>query len=257
MMTAQEFGALSDDWIDVLPQLPLILASQMIEILHRPSRCVAMIGDGVNDSLSLKLADISITMGSGLDVIKESSDIILTNDNFTSILNAIEEGRHIFDITQKFVLHVLATNIGFAISLLTVLVFKDNANVSVFLSTTVETIRMLPGTGVFSETGLGFETAVPDILNPPLRHLHSRVYARYVRLRAGSMLGSFTTVIFGFGDGSLGLSYNNAYSPSCHDVFRALATVYTAMMWIFLLSSRSSFRYAQGRRRVGGSSVGK
>lgn len=93
----------------------------------------------------------------------------------------------------------------------------------------------------------------------PLRHLQSRVYARYGRLRAGSVLGSFTTVIFGFGDGNLGLSCNNACSTLCHDVFHALATVYTAMMWIFLLFSReltdfrrSFFDMHKGARAWGG-----
>ncbi|EHK18952.1 cation transporting ATPase [Trichoderma virens Gv29-8] len=252
MMTAQEFDALSDDQIDALPQLPLVVARcapstkvRMIEALHRRNRYVAMTGDGVNDSPSLKRADIGIAMGSGSDVAKESSDIILTDDNFTSILNAIEEGRRIFDNIQKFILHVLAANIGFVISLLTGLAFKDSANVSVFLLTPVEIIWMLLGTGAFSETGLGFETAVPDILNRPPQDLRYGIFTPefmldmviYGILMAGCVLGSFTTVIFGFGDGNLGVNCNNAYSSSCHDVFRARATAYTAMTWIFLLFS--------------------
>lgn len=59
----------------------------------------------------------------------------------------------------------------------------------------------------------------------------------YGVLMAGCVLGSFTTVIFGFGNGNLGTNCNNSYSPSCHDVFRARATAYTAMTWIFLLFS--------------------
>ncbi|KAL6866795.1 cation transporting ATPase [Trichoderma novae-zelandiae] len=268
MMTAHEFDALSDEQMDALPQLPLVVARcapstkvRMIEALHRRSRFVAMTGDGVNDSPSLKRADIGIAMGSGSDVAKESSDIILTDDNFTSILNAIEEGRRIFDNIQKFILHVLAANIGFVISLLTGLAFKDGANVSVFLLTPVETIWMLLGTGAFSETGLGFETAVPDILNRPPHHLRYGIFTPefmldmviYGILMAGCVLGSFTTVIFGFGDGNLGSNCNNAYSPPCHAVFRARATAYTAMTWIFLLfswelvDSRRSFFDGRGR----------
>ncbi|RFU73219.1 sodium transport atpase 5 [Trichoderma arundinaceum] len=270
MMTAQEFDALSDDQIDALPQLPLVVARcapstkvRMIEALHRRNRYVAMTGDGVNDSPSLKRADIGIAMGSGSDVAKESSDIVLTDDNFTSILNAIEEGRRIFDNIQKFILHVLAANIGFVISLLTGLAFKDGANVSVFLLTPVEIIWMLLGTGAFSETGLGFETAVPDILNRPPQDLRYGIFTPefmldmviYGILMAGCVLGSFTTVIFGFGDGNLGINCNNAYSSSCHDVFRARATAYTAMTCIFLLFSwelidfrRSFFDMHKGAR---------
>ncbi|TFB01270.1 Calcium-transporting ATPase 3 [Trichoderma ghanense] len=271
MMTAHKFDALSDEQIDALPQLPLVVARcapstkvRMIEALHRRSRFVAMTGDGVNDSPSLKRADIGIAMGSGSDVAKESSDIILTDDNFASILNAIEEGRRIFDNIQKFILHVLAANIGFVISLLTGLAFKDSANVSVFLLTPVEIIWMLLGTGAFSETGLGFEAAVPDILNRPPQDLRYGIFTPefmldmviYGILMAGCVLGSFTTVIFGFGDGNLGSNCNNAYSPSCHTVFRARATAYTAMTWIFLLFSWEliDFRrsFFDGRRGKGG-----
>lgn len=174
MTTAQSFDALTDEQIDDMAQLPLVVARcapstkvRMIEALHRRGKYVAMTGDGVNDSPSLKRADIGIAMGTGSDVAKESSDIVLTDDNFASILNAIEEGRRIFDNIQKFILHVLAANIGFVISLLTGLAFKDADGVSVFLLSPVEILWMLLGTGAFTETGLGFEKAVPDILNRP------------------------------------------------------------------------------------------
>lgn len=72
-----------------------------------------MAGDGVNDSSISKHAGVGIAVGSGSDVAKNSSDIILTDDNFASILNANEEGRRIFDNIQKFIVHILAANIRF------------------------------------------------------------------------------------------------------------------------------------------------
>ncbi|KAI8233228.1 Calcium-transporting ATPase 3 [Colletotrichum sp. SAR 10_86] len=273
VMPAHDFDALTNDQIDELPQLPLVVARcapstkvRMIEALHRRGRYVGMTGDGVNDSPSLKRADIGIAMGSGSDVAKESSDIVLTDDNFASILNAIEEGRRIFDNIQKFILHVLAANIGFVCALLTGLAFKDQSGVSVFQLSPVEILWMLLGTGAFCETGLGFEKAVPDILNRPPQNLKYGVFTPeflfdmvfYGVLMAGCVLGSFTIVVFGFNDGNLGLECNNAFSEACEPVFRARATCYTTMTWIFLLfawelidSRRSLFYMPQGFKAWG------
>jgi Na+-exporting ATPase len=91
----------------------------MIEALHRRKRFAAMTGDGVNDAPSLKMADIGIAMGlNGSDVAKSASDIVLTDDNFASIINAVEEGRRMFDNIQKFVLHLLTSNVGEVILLI-------------------------------------------------------------------------------------------------------------------------------------------
>ena len=124
-------------------------------------------GDGVNDSPSLKHADVGIGMGSGSDVAKDASDIVLTDDNFASILNAIEEGRRMFDNIQKFILHLLAENIAQAITLLVGLVFKDQSNLSVFPLSPVEVMWIIMVTSGMPDMGLGFEVAAPDVLTRP------------------------------------------------------------------------------------------
>lgn len=175
VMTAGEFDKLSEDEIDNLPTLPLVIARcapntkvRMIDALHRRGRYVAMTGDGVNDSPSLKRADVGIAMGqNGSDVAKDASELVLTDDNFASIINGIEEGRRIFDNIQKFVLHLLAENVALALTLLIGLVFKDSLNQSVFPIAPVEIIWIIMITSGLPDMGLGMEVASPEVMDRP------------------------------------------------------------------------------------------
>lgn len=174
VMTATQFDKLTDDQVDALPLLPLVIARcapntkvRMIDALHRRKAFAAMTGDGVNDSPSLKRSDVGIGMGTGSDVAKDASDIVLTDDNFASILNAIEEGRRMFDNIQKFILHLLAQNIAQACVLLIGLAFKDESGFSVFPVSPVEVMWIIMITSSLPDMGLGFEIAAPDILTRP------------------------------------------------------------------------------------------
>jgi Na+-exporting ATPase len=108
-MAAKEFDRLSDGDIDAIEQLPLVIARcspttkvRMVEAMHRRGAFCVMTGDGVNDSPALKRADVGIAMGkNGSDVAKEAADMVLTDDNFASIVKAVEEGRRLFDNIQK------------------------------------------------------------------------------------------------------------------------------------------------------------
>lgn len=272
IMTAKEFDRLEDYEIDSLPALPLVIARcapntkvRMIDALRRRNAFMAMTGDGVNDSPSLKIADVGIAMGqNGSDVAKDASDIVLTDDNFASILSAIEEGRRMFDNIQKFILHVLAENIAQACTLLIGLVFKDSSGLSVFPLAPVQVMWIIMITSGMPDMGLGLEVAAPDILERPPMSLKAGVFTwevcidmlAYGLWTSALCLASFLLVVYGFGDGNLGTDCNERYSDECELVFRARATTFVSLTWFALLlawemvnTRRSFFRMQPGSKR--------
>lgn len=250
VMTASEFDSLLDREIDDLPVLPLVIARcapqtkvRMIQALHRRSKLCAMTGDGVNDLPSLKKADVGIAMGlNGSDVAKDASDIVLTDDNFASILNAIEEGRRMSANIQKFVLQLLAENIAQAFYLMVGLAFIDNNGYSVFPMSPVEVLWIIVVTSCFPAMGLGQEPASDDILdkspNNSIFTLEMVIdMLAYGFWMAVCCLLCFVVIVFGKGDGYLGVDCNStsASQEVCSLVFRGRSASFATMTWCALV----------------------
>ena len=251
--TATEFDGMSDSEIDALPTLPLVIArcapntkTRMIAALHRRKGFVAMTGDGVNDAPSLQAADVGIAMGlAGSDVAKGAADIVLTDDNFASIVNAIEEGRRMFDNIQKFVLHLLTSNVGEVILLIVGLGFQDQAGFSVFPLSPLQILWINMLTSSFPAFGLGREKASSDIMRRPPHDNKRGVFTLqivvdmvvYGIIMGACTLLTFVIVVYGPGNGDLGFDCNRKHSESCNVVFRARAAVFAELTWLILISA--------------------
>lgn len=253
VMTAGEFDALSDADVDGLPVLPRVIARcspatkvRMVEALHRRGAFCVMTGDGVNDSPALKRADVGIAMGlSGSDVAKDASDLVLTDDNFASIVRAVEEGRRLFDNIQKFIMHLLISNIAQVVLLLIGLAFRDKNGVSVFPLSPLEILWVNMITSSFLALGLGLEEKSPDVMTRPPHNLRAGIFTWEViidKTLYGVTMGvlcltSYLIVIYAGNGGNLGLNCNHGYNSTCTAVFKARASVFAVLSFLLLLTA--------------------
>ncbi|MGV8905412.1 MAG: cation-translocating P-type ATPase [Acetobacterium sp.] len=157
--------ALGDEIIfaRVAPEQKLRVVTALQEMGH----VVAVTGDGVNDAPALKKADIGVAMGiSGTDVAKEAADMILTDDNFASIVNAVEEGRAVYNNIRKFAIYIFNSNMSEAAPFILFLFSRGSIPLPL---TIMQILAMDLGTDMVPAIGLGAELPESGIMDRPPR----------------------------------------------------------------------------------------
>ena len=169
---------------------------RVVSLLKDKGEVVAVTGDGVNDAPALKKADIGISMGiAGTDVAKESSDMVLLDDNFATIVNAVEEGRTVYENIKKFLTYIFASNIPEAVPYLGYILLN------IPLPLTILQILLVDlGTDMLPALALGAEKPTPGVMQRPPRKVNERLLNFPLLARAYLFLGPIEAFacMFGF-----------------------------------------------------------
>ncbi len=193
VITGEQLGHLSDIQLQLALDAPEIifarvLAEQKMRIvgaLQNKREIVAVTGDGVNDAPALRKADVGIAMGrSGTDVAREAADMVLLDDNFASIVAAIEEGRAVFANIRNFLTYILTSNVPELIPYLAFVVFRIPLPLTI-----IQILAVDLGTDMLPALGLGAEKPAPDIMRAPPRPRTDRLLNWPLLARAYLFLG--------------------------------------------------------------------
>lgn len=185
---------------------------KIVRAFKAQGNIVSMTGDGVNDAPSLKYADIGVAMGiTGTDVSKGASDMILTDDNFTTIVHAIEEGRNIYNNIKKSVIFLLSCNLGEVITVFASILFFWPVPL---LPTQILWINLI--TDSLPAIALGIDPGDKDVMKKKPRDPNESFFARGAGLRAiigGTLIGLLTLAAFYFGLSEHGYSLGSTNIP--------------------------------------------
>jgi calcium-translocating P-type ATPase len=233
---------------------------RIVETLQHHGEVVAMTGDGVNDAPALKHADIGVAMGrSGTDAAKEAADMILADDNFASIVRAIEEGRAVFANIKKFITYIFTSNIPEAIPffLFVMSLGRIPLALGIMLILAVDL-----GTDMLPAIALGAEPAEPGVMSAPPRDRRERLITPALLRRSflflGPIQGTACMAVFyyyywtnGYAGQWLDLPADGSvYASATALTFAAVVVTQIGNLFVQRAGSRSVFRIPLGGNRL-------
>lgn len=182
---------------------------KIVKAFKSKGNIVSMTGDGVNDAPSLKAADIGVAMGiTGTDVAKGAADMILTDDNFTTIVNAVEEGRNIYNNIKKSIIFLLACNLGEIVALFIAILLNWSAPL---LPIHILWVNLI--TDSFPALSLGMEKPDKTVMDYPPRNPKESLFSGNMGIFLiinGIVIGGLTLFAFKIGEGFYPNSINHA-----------------------------------------------
>lgn len=226
IITGSELNQMSDeDLIGTIYSNEVIFARvapehkmRVVSALKKRGEIVAVTGDGVNDAPALRQSDIGVAMGiAGTDVAKEASEILLLNDNFATIVKAIEEGRAIYANIKRFVTYIFASNVP---EIIPFIIFVLSGGRIPLPLTVMQILAVDLGTDMLPAIALGMERPEPGIMERPPRSRKKRLVDLPLLLRAYGFLGIIETVacIAGF----FWVYWSNGWRPGMEMVSEGL-----------------------------------
>ena len=202
IVTGPELGQMSEQALDDLlrhePELIFSRSSpetkvRIADALREEGHVVAMTGDGVNDAPALRRADIGVAMGrSGTEVAREAATMVLTDDNFATIVAAVEEGRRVYDNIRKFVVYIFAHATPEVVPFL---VFALSGGAIPLPLTALQVLAVDLGTETLPALALGRDPAEPGLMERPPRPRSEGIIRRSMLTRAWLFLGAISAVL--------------------------------------------------------------